>query len=177
MKPVFLRCIDVIDHGHCATTTFESDDQRARLSLYTVAEDRPYPAKGAVVQLRPHDETQFALEEELAADLRFFGISFARRNEDGSIERVDPRNVFIKTELPAPVPDPVPTLFPADHPTQLTPPVDNAHVEEGCEQFDEQLARLDDHGAEPHEETTEAVTSLDTPGQILGAAAEEPHSD
>lgn len=67
----------------------------------------------------------------------------------------------------------VPTLFPPDHepPPDTTmvhgdaPPVDNEHVAEGCEQFTDPTPNH------------EAVSSLDTPAQILGAAAEQPRSD
>lgn len=40
-------------------------------------------------------------DEELAADDRhYFGTSFMRRREDGSMERIDPKDIFIETAKP-----------------------------------------------------------------------------
>lgn len=187
MKTLLLKCVDVIDHGHCSTSRWSSEDERAVLSLYVLKEDGT-PVAGELLQMRPHDEKRLATESELWADLQAFGVSFATRAADGSIERVHPMDVMLRS--PAPAPEPIPTLYPADHmdgaiadpfppllrAEQMPPPVANEHVAEGCEQFTESQPEppvLEEHPSE----TTEAITSLDTPAQILGAGAEEPHSD
>lgn len=44
------KCKDVIDHGHCSTTLFETEDGNSRMTLYIYKGHR-VPAVGETVQV------------------------------------------------------------------------------------------------------------------------------
>lgn len=202
MKTLVLLCKDVIDHGHCSTSVWKTGDDRATLQLYLL-EPEGKPTKGDLLEVdiatgeeelrsvatiasrvgptTPHDDMVICP----ACTSQFIAVPV-------SVQRA--LHAYENAPAPAPV-DPFPTLFPPDHEPQPefpgyqatlrqdlanvmgmtppdttvvhsdAPPVDNAHVAEGCEQFEDPTT------------THEAVSSLDTPAQILGAGAEQPQSD
>lgn len=193
MKTLVLLCKDVIDHGHCSTSVWKTDDDRATLQLYLLeSEGKPtvgdlldvdvalgeeeqqlftraretfgqgpatdlLPGIRLAEQMRSQTQTFFPLDPPADPRPSFPGYQAALRQDLAGAMGMPGSNTTVVHS------DELPTLFPPDHEPQ--PPIDNEHVAEGCEQFADPTA------------THEAVSSLDTPGQILGAAAEHTGSD
>lgn len=162
MKTLVLKCVDVIDHGHCSTSRWSSPDERAVLSLYVLTEDG-VPTTGDTLELRD------------PVSLDHVGTSIPMLHPvdhmDGAIATPQP----FRSKLEASFPEFAASLAT----TNIPPPVSNEHVAAGCELFQGDAAQtLDTVGEDPGlQPTGEAVSSLDTPGQILGAAAEHDGSD
>lgn len=181
MKTLVLLCKDVIDHGHCSTSVWKTGDDRATLQLYLLqSEGTPTPGDLLEVDVATgEDEVRSVAtlasrvgpttpNDDMvicpACTSQFIAVPVSVQRALHAYENAPAHRIES---------DPIPTLFPPDHePPQDTtmvhsdaPPVDNDHVAEGCEQF-----------ADPTT-THEAVSSLDTPAQILGAGAEHASSD